>query len=232
MQYAVGGNDAVSVGSLATAMIGVHPLIGIGEGIITALAVGSVMAMRPDLVYGARAAPRRLSTPAFVGVGIVTAVLLVVFVAPFANPNPDGLERVAADNGVDAAVHRPRLRRQPAGRLRGRRRGQRHVRDGPRRHRRHRGHVGRRRRRRLDRPPAARPLGAAGGRIRRADGRPPPAPRPPRRRAAPSAATAVQAAGDAAVRLRRRGHAEGAVLGVRHPCRDDRRRPRQSVGSR
>ena len=35
-------------------MIGVHVLIGIGEGIITALAVGSVMAMRPDLVYGAR----------------------------------------------------------------------------------------------------------------------------------------------------------------------------------
>ena len=35
-------------------MVGVHALIGIGEGIITALAVGAVMAMRPDLVYGAR----------------------------------------------------------------------------------------------------------------------------------------------------------------------------------
>jgi cobalamin biosynthesis protein CbiM len=62
-QYAIGGNDAVSTGSVAGAMIGVHALIGIGEGIITALAVGSVMAMRPDLVYGARgtapAAPRR-----------------------------------------------------------------------------------------------------------------------------------------------------------------------------
>ena len=40
------------------AMIGVHVLIGIGEGIITALAVGSVMAMRPDLVYGARGLAR------------------------------------------------------------------------------------------------------------------------------------------------------------------------------
>ena len=104
LEYAAGGNDAVSVGSLATAMIGVHTLIGIGEGIITALAVGSVMAMRPDLVYGARGTPRRLSTAALFGAGIVTAMLLVVFVAPFANPNPDGLERVAADNGVDAAV--------------------------------------------------------------------------------------------------------------------------------
>ena len=54
VEYAVGGNDAVSVGSVAAAMVGVHALIGIGEGIITAMAVGSVMAMRPDLVYGAR----------------------------------------------------------------------------------------------------------------------------------------------------------------------------------
>ena len=95
----------MSVGSLATAMIGVHLLIGIGEGIITALAVGSVMASssRPGLRGTSRPAAA-LHRPAFVGVGIVTAVLLVVFVAPFANPNPDGLERVAADNGVDAAV--------------------------------------------------------------------------------------------------------------------------------
>jgi cobalt/nickel transport system permease protein len=34
-------------------MIGVHALIGIGEGIITALTVSSVLAVRPDLVYGA-----------------------------------------------------------------------------------------------------------------------------------------------------------------------------------
>lgn len=54
IEYAIGGNDAVAVGSVATAMIGVHVLIGIGEGIITALAVSAVLAMRPDLVYGAR----------------------------------------------------------------------------------------------------------------------------------------------------------------------------------
>lgn len=63
VEYAIGGNDAVSMGAVIGAMVGVHALIGIGEGIITALAVGSVMAMRPDLVYGARgiagAAPER-----------------------------------------------------------------------------------------------------------------------------------------------------------------------------
>ena len=44
-QVAVGGNDAVSVGSVATAMLGVHALIGIGEGIITMLAVGAVLGL-------------------------------------------------------------------------------------------------------------------------------------------------------------------------------------------
>ena len=40
--------------SLAAAMVGVHTLIGIGEAVITFLAVGSIAAVRPDLVYGAR----------------------------------------------------------------------------------------------------------------------------------------------------------------------------------
>ncbi len=35
-------------------MVGVHTLIGIGEGIITFLAVGGLIAVRPDLVHGAR----------------------------------------------------------------------------------------------------------------------------------------------------------------------------------
>jgi cobalt/nickel transport system permease protein len=57
VEYAIGGNDAVAIETVAWAMIGVHALIGIGEGIITALAVGAVMSMRPDLVYGARDLP-------------------------------------------------------------------------------------------------------------------------------------------------------------------------------
>jgi cobalt/nickel transport system permease protein len=52
--YAVGGTADLSLGSLAGAMVGVHTLIGIGEGVITFLAVGSILAVRPDLVYGAR----------------------------------------------------------------------------------------------------------------------------------------------------------------------------------
>jgi cobalt/nickel transport system permease protein len=52
--YAVGGTADLSLGNLAVAMVGVHVLIGIGEAVITFLAVGSIIAVRPDLVYGAR----------------------------------------------------------------------------------------------------------------------------------------------------------------------------------
>jgi cobalt/nickel transport system permease protein len=52
--YALGGTTDVPLGSFAAAMIGVHVLIGIGEAVITALVVSSVLAVRPDLVHGAR----------------------------------------------------------------------------------------------------------------------------------------------------------------------------------
>ena len=52
--YAVGGQAPISLSALAAAMLGWHVLIGIGEAVITALVVGSVIAVRPDLVYGAR----------------------------------------------------------------------------------------------------------------------------------------------------------------------------------
>lgn len=52
--FALGGVADVSVGTVAAAMVSVHVLIGIGEALITAAAVGSVLAVRPDLVYAYR----------------------------------------------------------------------------------------------------------------------------------------------------------------------------------
>jgi cobalt/nickel transport system permease protein len=72
VQYALGGNDATSVPTVAAAMVGVHLLIGIGEGVITAMTVSAVMAVRPDLVYGARGhafAPLAVRTPVTTAVG-------------------------------------------------------------------------------------------------------------------------------------------------------------------
>lgn len=53
IEYGLGGSGGAPVGTVAAAMIGVHSLIGIGEGLITASAVGLVLSVRPDLVYGA-----------------------------------------------------------------------------------------------------------------------------------------------------------------------------------
>jgi cobalt/nickel transport system permease protein len=54
VEYALGGAGGASVSTVAGAMVGVHTLIGIGEGIITGLVVSAVLATRPDLVWGAR----------------------------------------------------------------------------------------------------------------------------------------------------------------------------------
>ncbi|MFI0462477.1 energy-coupling factor ABC transporter permease [Saccharopolyspora sp. 5N102] len=51
LEYAVGGAAGFGLGTAAVAMVGVHCLIGIGEGVITAATVGAVAAARPDLVH-------------------------------------------------------------------------------------------------------------------------------------------------------------------------------------
>jgi cobalt/nickel transport system permease protein len=69
--YALGGTADVALGKVLGAMVGVHVLIGVGEAVITALTVGAVLSVRPDLVYGARGltAPLtlRTGTPAVPG---------------------------------------------------------------------------------------------------------------------------------------------------------------------
>jgi cobalt/nickel transport system permease protein len=60
LEYALGGGGGLSVGAVAAAMAGPHLLIGLGEGLITAVTVGAVAKARPDLVYvlrGARSTP-------------------------------------------------------------------------------------------------------------------------------------------------------------------------------
>ncbi|MCD0452808.1 energy-coupling factor ABC transporter permease [Actinocorallia sp. API 0066] len=52
--YAIGGTTDIPLGEMLLAMTGVHLLIGVGEALITAVTVSSAVAVRPDLVYGAR----------------------------------------------------------------------------------------------------------------------------------------------------------------------------------
>ncbi|MEU7056816.1 energy-coupling factor ABC transporter permease [Streptomyces sp. NPDC046197] len=126
--YAVGGTTDVPIGKVATAMIGVHVLIGIGEAAITALTVGAVIAVRPDLVYGARGLRQRLKlrvdgelvdapdAPAPVAArtsrrtlwltGLATSLVLAGFVSFYASASPDGLAKVAHDQGIDKKEER------------------------------------------------------------------------------------------------------------------------------
>lgn len=53
VEYAIGGTGGAPLGAVLGAMTGVHVLIGIGEGVITALTVRTVLSVRPDLVHGA-----------------------------------------------------------------------------------------------------------------------------------------------------------------------------------
>jgi cobalt/nickel transport system permease protein len=52
--FAVGGTAPIAFGTVLMAMLSWHVVIGVGEAVITGFVVGSVVAVRPDLVYGAR----------------------------------------------------------------------------------------------------------------------------------------------------------------------------------
>ena len=94
-QLALSGTVPLRVG--LPAMGGVHLLIGLGEALITTLVVAAVAGARPELLLE-RAGPR--SRPAeLAGRGLLVALGLAMFVAPFASRWPDGLEGVAATLG-------------------------------------------------------------------------------------------------------------------------------------
>ncbi|MBN1304228.1 MAG: PDGLE domain-containing protein [Anaerolineales bacterium] len=78
------------------AMIGVHVLIGLGEAVITVVALAFIEQARPDLLktekvaaYGGRG---------WIVAGIVVSLIVVLF-SPLASSDPDGLERIAEDMG-------------------------------------------------------------------------------------------------------------------------------------
>jgi cobalt/nickel transport system permease protein len=80
------------------AMANVHMLIGLGEGLITALVVAGLAKVRPELLGNGGPGAGRWTR-------VVYALALIlafgVFVSPFASPWPDGLERVASTLGFD-----------------------------------------------------------------------------------------------------------------------------------
>lgn len=107
LEWLFGATVPVSFGEVFAAMVGIHFLIGIGEGVISAMAVGAVMVTRSDLVYGASdldrsqiAVRRKVPMRTFAIAGLLAALLLGAVVSQFAVDDPDGLERVALDSGI------------------------------------------------------------------------------------------------------------------------------------
>ncbi|MBY5161935.1 energy-coupling factor ABC transporter permease [Salsipaludibacter albus] len=103
LEWLFGASAPVPFDRVFTAMVGVHGLIGIGEGVITGLVVAAVLASRPDLVTGADGMEVQDSSRASIGRFVVGAAVVTLLVAggvsQFAGSDPDGLETVAQEQG-------------------------------------------------------------------------------------------------------------------------------------
>ena len=90
------------------AMTGIHMIIGLGEGAISALVFFAVAQARPELAAGAAvtsAGAAEGGAGGFVKYGLLAALGVALFAAPFACPWPDGLEAVAAKLGFEHVAH-------------------------------------------------------------------------------------------------------------------------------
>jgi cobalt/nickel transport system permease protein len=88
------------------AMANVHMLIGIGEGLITALVLMVVMQARPELIVR-NACTGDGGRLWFAAYGLLISLGMAVFVAPVACRWPDGLEKVADLLGFSAKARQP-----------------------------------------------------------------------------------------------------------------------------
>jgi len=95
-EYALGGT--VSVPLLSS-----HLLIGLGEGVITALIVSLLLRVRSDLVYIKTDENTKNNKSTFYGL-FLFLLLCLTLVTPYASSSPDGLESVANDFGFSEST--------------------------------------------------------------------------------------------------------------------------------
>ena len=84
-------------------MVSSHLLIGIGEGIITALIVSLLLRVRSDLVYVNKNTDKSNKVTSFYGLFILL-ILILTLITPYASSSPDGLESVAESFGFNEDV--------------------------------------------------------------------------------------------------------------------------------
>ncbi len=83
------------------AMAGLHMLIGLGEGCISALVFATILRTRPDLAAQDLSMRSDGNRRRRAGYGLLVALGLAVFVTPLASSLPDGLETVATRLGFE-----------------------------------------------------------------------------------------------------------------------------------
>jgi cobalt/nickel transport system permease protein len=102
-EYAIGGTVSVPLGKVLIAMLSSHLLIGLGEGVITALIVSLLLRVRSDLVYIKTDENTKNNKSTFYGL-FLFLLLCLTLVTPYASSSPDGLESVASDFGFSEST--------------------------------------------------------------------------------------------------------------------------------
>jgi len=97
-------SGTASWGVVFPAMAGIHVLIGLGEAVITTIVLAAIFKLRPELELDTDKPGQKSVYGQIIGYGVIVSLGLVIFVAPFASPWPDGLERVAESLGFDHAA--------------------------------------------------------------------------------------------------------------------------------
>lgn len=94
LQLALSGTSSANIA--IPAMAGIHAIIGIGEGLITAGALAFIFAARKDLLQAGEA--KGTGNKGVLVGGLVIAAILAIL-SPLASSHPDGLEWVAEQHG-------------------------------------------------------------------------------------------------------------------------------------
>lgn len=115
IEWLFGATVPVPFDTVFGAMVSVHLLIGVGEGVVSGLVIAAILRSRQDIVFGAQDLPSLTGTGGGTEPKLATSVkwrtfivcaagLSVVMAAVFsqlAASTPDGFERVVADTGIE-----------------------------------------------------------------------------------------------------------------------------------
>ncbi len=97
----------VALSQVLGPMLLLHAIIGVGEALVTGLAVGYLATLRPDLIYQGQPLRRLQRAGQVIAVGLIVALTVAIILAPFASTLPDGLEATMARLSVEPQADEP-----------------------------------------------------------------------------------------------------------------------------